>query len=85
VYCKWDPYYVRSLTRFSDKGLVPPLSDAQKRAMEVLEDTCQRLALHMILEVGDIQFVSNTHLLHARTAYKGISTPQSRSSLGKRF
>ncbi len=25
----------------------------------------------MVLEVGDIQFVSNAHLLHARTAYKG--------------
>jgi hypothetical protein len=25
----------------------------------------------MVLQVGDIQFVSNTHLLHARTAYIG--------------
>ncbi|CAH0055719.1 unnamed protein product [Clonostachys solani] len=81
VYCKWDPYYVRSLTRFSDRGLVPALSDAQRHAMQVLEDTCQRLALHMVLEVGDIQFVSNTHLLHARTAYKDYPPPSPRRHL----
>jgi hypothetical protein len=23
---RWDPYYIRSLTRFSDAGLIPPLS-----------------------------------------------------------
>lgn len=71
VYCKWDPYFVRSLTRFSDKGIIPALSEEQKRAITILEETCQKLALHMVLEVGDIQFVSNTHLLHARTAYTG--------------
>ena len=71
VYCKWDPYYVKSLTRFSDAGLIPALSEEQQHALQVLEDTCQRLSLHMVLEVGDIQFVSNAHLLHARTAYKG--------------
>jgi hypothetical protein len=70
VYCKWDPYFVRSLTRFSDQGLIPPLSDRQKEAAEVLEATCARVKLHMILEIGDVQFVSNSHVLHARTAYR---------------
>ncbi|KAI6288973.1 hypothetical protein MCOR27_000543 [Pyricularia oryzae] len=81
VYCKFDPYYVRSLTRFSDKGIIPPLSEEQKRAIEILEDTCQRLALHMILEVGDIQFLSNAHILHARTAYKDFPPPAPRRHL----
>lgn len=71
VYIRWDPYFVRSLTRLSDRGVIPPLSDEQMHALHTLEETCQRLALHMVLEVGDIQFVSNTHLLHARTAYRG--------------
>ena len=71
VYCKWDPYFVWSLKRFVDQGLVPDLTEAQKRAISILEATCNELALHMVLEVGDIQFVSNTHLLHARTEYKG--------------
>lgn len=70
VYCKWDPYFIRSLTRFSDKGLIPPLSPEQKEAAEVLEATCNRVKLHMVLEVGDIQLVSNSHVLHARTAYR---------------
>lgn len=73
VYLKFDPYYVRSLKRFSDKGLVPPLSAEQERVITLLEETCQQLALHMILEVGDIQFLHNGHTLHARTAYKGES------------
>ncbi|KAL4940832.1 hypothetical protein BDV06DRAFT_195821 [Aspergillus oleicola] len=81
VYTKWDPYYVRSLTRFSEKGLVPPLSDKQLEALTVLEETCQRLSLHMILEVGDIQFVSNSHVLHARTAYKDYAPPAPRRHL----
>ncbi|KAH7140921.1 hypothetical protein EDB81DRAFT_692463 [Dactylonectria macrodidyma] len=81
VYCKWDPYFVRSLTRFSDKGLVPALTDAQQRAITVLEETCQLLALHMVLEVGDIQFVSNSHLLHARTAYVDHQPPTPRRHL----
>ena len=70
VYSKYDPYFVRSLTRFSDKGLIPALSEEQKEAMDVLEDVCNRIRLHMILEVGDIQFLHNGHILHARTAYK---------------
>jgi len=70
VYCKWDPYYVRSLTRFSDAGLIPPLSAEQTHALETLEAVCDRVKLHMVLEVGDIQFVTNTHILHARTAYR---------------
>ena len=70
IYSKWDPYYVRSMTRFSSQGLIPPLSPAQAEAMDVLEATCQRVALHMVLEVGDIQFVANSHVLHARTEYK---------------
>ncbi|KAL2195199.1 hypothetical protein P885DRAFT_41474 [Corynascus similis CBS 632.67] len=81
LYCKWDPYYVRSLKRFEERGVVPPLSDEQKRAMEILENVCQRESLHMILEVGDIQFVSNAHLLHARTAYKDFAPPAPRRHL----
>ncbi|KAI9780928.1 MAG: hypothetical protein M1816_002620 [Peltula sp. TS41687] len=83
VYSKWDPYYVRSLTRFSDKGLIPPLSVAQFEAIKVLEEYSHRLALHMILEVGDIQFLSNAHVFHARTAYKDYAPPQPRRHLLK--
>lgn len=81
VYCKWDPYYVRSLGRFSEKGEIPPLSAEQQRALEILENTCRRLALHMILERGDIQFLSNAHLLHSRTEYVDHAPPTPRRHL----
>ncbi|KAF2827430.1 Clavaminate synthase-like protein [Ophiobolus disseminans] len=81
VYSKWDPYYIKSLTRFSDAGLIPPLSPEQQRAAQILEDTCVKLALHMILDIGDIQFLSNNHVLHARTAYKDFPAPAPRRHL----
>jgi len=81
IYTKWDPYYIHSLKRFIDAGLVPPLSEAQQKAAKVLEDTCMRLSLHMILEIGDIQFLSNAHILHSRTAYKDFPPPKPRRHL----
>ena len=83
VYSKWDPYYVRSLSRFSDPpvSLIPPLSSEQQDAMDVLERACQDAALHMVLEVGDLQFVSNLHVMHARTAYKDHAPPAPRRHL----
>ncbi|KAK3701505.1 hypothetical protein LTR37_015479 [Vermiconidia calcicola] len=81
VYCKWDPYFVRSLTRFSDAGKIPPLSPEQTDALQVLEDTCMRLKLHMVLEVGDIQWLTNAHVLHSRTEYKDHAPPAPRRHL----
>lgn len=78
---RWDPYYIRSLSRFSDAGIIPHLSRAQQEAAEVLERTCTEQALHMILEVGDIQFLSNEHIFHARTAYKDHAPPAPRRHL----
>ena len=78
---RWDPYFIRSLNRFSDAGLIPPLSPEQLEAADVLEQVCSRIALHMILEVGDIQFLSNEHVLHARTAYKDYAPPAPRRHL----
>lgn len=71
VYAKFDPMNVISLARFNSgpNACIPPLSDKQKYAMEVFEKTCAELALHMILAPGDIQFLSNAQVFHARTAY----------------
>lgn len=79
--CRYDPYFIRSLERFSSAGIIPPLSPAQLEAADVVEATCKRLALHMILEVGDIQFLSNEHVLHARTEYKDHAPPAPRRHL----
>jgi len=81
VYSKWDPYYVKSLGRFQDAGIIPPLSPEQLEAAKVLEETSHRLSLHMILDIGDIQFLSNEQVLHARTAYKDHAPPAPRRHL----
>lgn len=77
----YDPYYLKSIQRHVDAGHIPPLSEQQKEAMQVLEDTAKQLSLHMILDVGDIQFVSDVHVLHARTEYKDPSPPAPRRHL----
>jgi hypothetical protein len=55
VAAHWDPYYVWSLGRHVEAGLIPELSERKKEAMTVLEETAQRLSLHMELEIGDLQ------------------------------
>lgn len=72
VWSKFDPMNVTSLARFNSgpDAKIPPLSERQQHALKVLDDTCQRLALHMILDPGDIQLLCNMHVYHARTAYK---------------
>ncbi|KAF7715054.1 Taurine catabolism dioxygenase [Penicillium ucsense] len=71
VYARYDPMNVTSLSRFNTgpNARIPPLSETQKHAMEVFERSCAENALHMILDPGDIQFVSNSQVFHARTAY----------------
>lgn len=78
---RWDPYYIHSITRFSNQGLIRPLSPTQLEAADVLEQTRKRLALHMVLEVGDIQLLSNEHVFHARTEYKDRAPPAARRHL----
>ena len=72
VWARLDPNNVTSLARYNSgpDARIPPLSDAQQEALKVFEETCTRLALHMVLDPGDIQLLSNTHVFHARTAYK---------------
>ena len=83
VWSKFDPMNVMSLGRFSEgpDARIPPLSEAQKRALKVFDETCQRLALHMILDPGDIQLLSNMQVYHARTAYKDYPPPMPRRHL----
>lgn len=72
LYGKFDPMNVTSLSRFQTgpDAQIPPVSEEQRHAMKVLEEVCLRESLHMILQPGDIQFLSNSHVFHARTAYK---------------
>ncbi|CEH11697.1 hypothetical protein CBOM_07106 [Ceraceosorus bombacis] len=78
---RFDPYYIKSVQRHVDAGLMPPVSEEQKEAMQVLEETANKLALHMELEIGDVQLVSDQHVFHARTAYVDRAPPEPRRHL----
>ncbi|EHA51734.1 taurine catabolism dioxygenase TauD [Pyricularia oryzae 70-15] len=71
LFGKFDPNNVTSLARYNTgpDAKIPPLSEEQKTAIDVLEKVCKRESLHMILQPGDIQWLSNRHVFHARTAY----------------
>lgn len=70
VWLRLDPNNVTSLSRFHTGPYpIPPLSAAQQHAIKTLESVAKRESLHMILQPGDIQLISNHHILHARTAY----------------
>lgn len=81
VISHYDPYFVKSIGRHVEAGLIPGHSPEQLEAIEVLEQTAGRLALHMVLKVGDIQFVADTHVFHARTNYIDHLPPAPRRHL----
>lgn len=72
VYARFDPKNADSLGRFWEGANpeLPRLSEEQLHAMKCLEEAANASSLHMILQPGDIQLLANTHVLHARTAYK---------------
>lgn len=72
VYLRFDPNNVTSLSRFNSgpDAEIPPLSEAPMHAIKILENVCLANSLHMILDPGDVQLLANSHVLHARTAYR---------------
>lgn len=57
---------------------LPRLSSDQEQALEVLHDTIQDegLCFRMYLEPGDIQFMNNYTVIHARTNYIDHAEPE---------
>jgi hypothetical protein len=50
-------------------GTVPKLSPAQREALDMLMALAEELAFDMTLEPGDMQFLNNHVVYHARTAF----------------
>lgn len=71
LWSRFDPMNLTSLGRLQEgpNARLPPLSPEQRHALKVFDDTCSRLALHMVLDPGDIQLLHNPQVFHARTAY----------------
>ena len=55
-----DSWLTHPVGRHVEAGLIPGHTPEQLEAIQVLEDVAQRLSLHMVLAVGDIQFVADS-------------------------
>lgn len=73
-------WYIRDAQRHA---AVPRLTAAQVDAMELLEAIANDPAVHveMDLEPGDIQWINNGRILHAREAYEDADDPAARRHL----
>jgi hypothetical protein len=62
---------------------VPPLTAKQIEAMDMLDDLAgsDAFRLDMDFQPGDIQFLHNHQILHARTAYEDFSEPERKRHL----
>ncbi|KAE8136503.1 hypothetical protein BDV38DRAFT_283989 [Aspergillus pseudotamarii] len=65
-------YSRRNLTGYWDckrSANIPPLSDAQAEALDAIHFTAEKHAISLDFHKGDIQFVNNLSILHARGAF----------------
>ena len=72
--------YFRSVVRHDD---VPPFTDVERELLDLYEEIAASsdLYLDMDLAPGDIQWLSNHSILHARTAYEDHTEPERKRHL----
>ena len=72
--------YFRSVVRHDD---VPPFTDEERTLLDLYEEIASSPELYfdMHLEAGDIQWLSNHTILHARTAYQDHPEPERKRHL----
>ncbi|THD65071.1 MAG: TauD/TfdA family dioxygenase [Phenylobacterium sp.] len=72
--------YIESARRFSE---VPPLTETQVAALDLLDALAEDPALHLEIDFqpGDIQLVNNHVLFHDRTAFEDWPEPERRRHL----
>jgi hypothetical protein len=73
-------WYIRNAQRWSE---VPRLTTRQIEALELLEGIANDPAFHLTMdfEPGDIQFLNNGRILHARESYEDWEDPDKRRHL----
>jgi len=70
---KFTSHYSRTFVEAAQRrpaGEVPRLSPAQTEALDLLHDLAEELCFEMTFAPGDIQFVNNHVIYHARTAFE---------------
>jgi alpha-ketoglutarate-dependent taurine dioxygenase len=72
--------YFRSVVRHED---VDDFSDEERELLDLYETIARDPALHLDMELapGDIQWLSNHTILHARTAYTDHDAPERKRHL----
>jgi hypothetical protein len=72
--------YFRSVTRHAD---VPPFSPERRELMDLYEAIANEPGMYFDMELaaGDIQWLSNHSVMHARTAYEDDPDPRKRRHL----
>jgi hypothetical protein len=73
-------WYIRNAQRFDH---VPRLTAAQAELLDLIEAIAGDRALHLDMDFqpGDMQFLKNAAILHARTAYEDWEEPERRRHL----
>lgn len=69
LFCRYIRPYIEASRRHDD---APRVSEQARHAMSRLDEMCADPAYHasMLMQPGDMQFVNNYHVLHARHAYQ---------------
>ena len=68
---KFTSHYSRTFIEAAQRrSEVPRLSPEQAEALDLLHDLAEELCFEMIFRPGDIQFVNNHVIYHARTAFE---------------
>jgi hypothetical protein len=72
--------FMESVTRYGNELA---LSDRQREALDVLQEIANReeLRLQMHFQEGDMQFINNHTILHAREAYEDYDEPERKRRL----
>lgn len=68
----WGNYYIRSAQRFLE---LPRFTEAQIEALDMMDTLADELCVEVTLEQGDIAFLHNHVVIHARNKYEDWPEP----------
>lgn len=66
-------YFRRLFTGFGDlprPSTIPPISEAQAEALDALQFLSEENSLKLTFQKGDIQYINNLSIFHARDSFK---------------
>ncbi len=68
---RFTSHYSRTYVEAAQEMLdVPRMDDQQWQALDMLQDLAEELCMEMTMQPGDMQFINNHVIYHARSAYE---------------